>query len=255
MFSIHPIPFFFVTFTLFSAGALFGLWLRSSKSSQVETEELSVKALLGASLGLFGVLLGFTFSMANSRFEERRHLEIAEAGDLKTLWLRTSFLPEPVRSAERSLLRQYLPVRLRFFDEGPEGHGYEGALRESAQLGSRMWYLANDESMVRRDPGTLQFMAALSEGLETTEMRTAASENRIPALSWAILLLLGMMACVLLAVDMRSRSYVLRGLLQIALAAALALTYDIDTPRKGFVQVGQQSMMRVQELMNATPAD
>jgi hypothetical protein len=255
MFHIHPIPFFVLTLTLFSAGALFGFWLRSLRSSQVEPEELSVKTLLGASLGLFGVLLGFTFSMANSRFEERRHLEIAEAGDLATLWFRTSFLTERARSAERALLREYLPVRIRFFDAGPDEPDYDAALRESTILQSRMWHVANEEATTRRDPGTMQFLAALSESTETTEGRTAATENRIPGLSWAILLLLGMMACILLAVDMRSRSYVLRGLLQVALAAALSLTYDIDTPRKGFVQVGQRSMVRVQQLMNATPVD
>jgi hypothetical protein len=64
-----------------------------------------------------------------------------------------------------------------------------------------------------------------------------------------------MMACVLLVVDLKSRSYILRGMLQFALAAALALTYDIDTPRKGFVQVGQQSMLRVKQLMNSAPVD
>jgi hypothetical protein len=31
------------------------------------------------------------------------------------------------------------------------------------------------------------------------------------------------------------------------------LTYDIDNPRRGFVQVSQESMMRVQNMINATP--
>jgi hypothetical protein len=102
MFHLHPIPFFVVTLALFSVAALLGLWLRGWRDVHIEPEEFSVKTLLGASLGLFGVLLGFTFSMANSRFEERRQLEIAEASDLQVVWLRSSFLTEPARSAERS---------------------------------------------------------------------------------------------------------------------------------------------------------
>ena len=35
----------------------------------------------------------------------------------------------------------------------------------------------------------------------------------------------------------------------------LALTYDIDTPRTGFVHVGQQNMVRVQNLVDAAPVD
>lgn len=255
MFRIHPVSFFVATLALFSAGALVGLWLRSSKKVHMEPEELSVKTLLGASLGLFGVLLGFTFSMANSRFEERRQLQITEASDLVTLWLRTSFLTEPARSSERSFLRQYLPVRINFFDAEPDGLAYAETLRASASLHSRMWHAANDESVARRDPATIQFLAALTVSIEAAEKRTAASENRIPSLSWAILLMLGVMSSVLLAVDLKSRSYILRGLLQVSLAAALALTYDIDTPRMGFVQVGQQSMVRAQQLMNLPPVD
>jgi hypothetical protein len=201
------------------------------------------------------VLLGFTFSMANLRFEERRQLEITEASNLQVLWFRTSFLTEPARNAERVLLRQYLPVRIQFFDEKPESSSYEEALRQSAILQNRMWQVANDEAVVRNDPKMIQFLTALSDSIQVTEKRTAASENRIPALSWGILLLLGMMTSVLLGVDLKSRSYILRGMLQVALAAALALTYDIDMPRKGFVQVGQQSMLRTQQLMNGAPVD
>jgi hypothetical protein len=255
MFRLHPIAFFIVTLALFSGAALFGLWLQTWKDGDLKPEEFSVKTLLGASLGLFGVLLGFTFSMANSRFEERRQLEITEGSGLEIVWLRTSFLAEPARSTERSLLRRYVPVRIGFFDAGPDLRGYEEILRESTSLQKQMWRVASDEVTAHRDPPTVQFLAALGDSVQATEKRTAAAENRIPALSWAILLLLGMMASVLLGADLRSRSYLLRGMLQVALAAALALTYDIDTPSKGFVQVGQQSMLRAQQLIDSTPVD
>jgi hypothetical protein len=148
-----------------------------------------------------------------------------------------------------------MPVRIQFLDAGPDGRVYDETLLASTSLQARMWHVANDDAASHRDPGTVQFLASLSESIQAAERRTAASENRIPQLSWAILLLLGMMASVLLGVDLKSRSYILRGMLQVALAAALALTYDIDTPRKGFVQVGQQSMVRAQKLMNAAPVD
>jgi len=219
----------------------------------LETEETSIRTLLGASLGLFGVLLGFTFSMANSRFEERRQLEIAEATDLQILWLRTTFLADSTRVAERNLLRQYLPMRIKFFNARPDDPAYEEDLRAITLLQSRMWQVADDETGLQRGPGMLQFFNALSDSIQASEKRTAASENRLPTLSWAILLMLGMMCSVLLGVDLKSHSYILRGMLQVALAASLALTYDIDTPRIGFVQVGDTSMLRLQHLMDAAP--
>jgi hypothetical protein len=50
-----------------------------------------------------------------------------------------------------------------------------------------MWDVANDEATAHRDPGTVQFLTALSESIQATEKRTAATENRISELSWAIL--------------------------------------------------------------------
>lgn len=245
--------FFIITLALFTIAALIGLWLRSWRQAHSEPEELSVATLLGAALGLFGIMLGFTFYIANSRLEERRQLEVAEASDIQALWLRTSFLSEPARSTERFLIRQYLPLRIQFFQTGPGGPGYKETLRQGTVLQARMWQVADDEAAGHRDSPAMQFLVTLSESIQAAEKRTAAFENRIPVLSWVIMLLLGMMACVLLATDLKSRSYILRGMLQVALAASLALTYDIDNPRRGFVQVGQESMMRVQNMINSTP--
>src|SRR5579862_204175 len=129
MFQIHPVFFFIVTLVLFTVTSIVGLRLRARRHMLLETEETSIRTLLGASLGLFGVLLGFTFSMANSRFEERRQLEIAEATDLQILWLRTTFLADSTRIAERNLLRQYLPMRIKFFNARPDDPAYEEDLR------------------------------------------------------------------------------------------------------------------------------
>jgi hypothetical protein len=253
MFNIHPVAFFILTLALFTVASVFGLQYRARRHMLLEPEESSFRTLLGASLGLFGVLLGFTFSMANSRFEERRQLEIAEATDLQILWFRTTFLAEPTRIAERSLLRQYLPRRIQVFKAGPDEPESKESLRVSTLLQSEMWQVANDETAIPHSPGMIQFLTALSESIQASEKRTAASENRLPTLSWAILLMLGMMSSVLLGVDLKSRSYILRGMLQIALAASLALTYDIDTPHIGFVQVGNSSMERMQHLMDEAP--
>src|SRR5580704_131208 len=112
MWHIDSPVFFVITLALFTIAALVGLWLRSWRRTHGEPEELSVTTLLGAALGLFGIMLGFTFYIANSRLEERRQLEVAEATDLQTLWLRTSFLSESARNTERFLIRQYIPLRI-----------------------------------------------------------------------------------------------------------------------------------------------
>ena len=72
-----------------------------------ENEQASaVRATLnGALLGLLGLLLGFTFSMAVTRFDARRALVLADANAIGTTHLRTRFLPDAERTESDRLLR------------------------------------------------------------------------------------------------------------------------------------------------------
>ena len=53
-----------------------------------------ISGIQGALLGLLGLLLGFTFAMAVSRYQARRDLVVKEANAIGTTFLRASLLPE-----------------------------------------------------------------------------------------------------------------------------------------------------------------
>ena len=65
-----------------------------------------------AMLGLMGLLLGFTLSMAIGRWDDRRAIIIDESNAIGTLWLRAGFIKEPVRSQLRSALQEYNESRI-----------------------------------------------------------------------------------------------------------------------------------------------
>src|SRR5438309_1999207 len=49
--------------------------------------------LLGAALTLLGLIIGFSFSMAAGRYDQRKNLEEAEANAIGTEYLRAALLP------------------------------------------------------------------------------------------------------------------------------------------------------------------
>jgi hypothetical protein len=55
-----------------------------------------VGGIAGATLGLLGLLLGFTLSMAVARYDTRRMVIVDEANAIGTLWLRAGLLEEPL---------------------------------------------------------------------------------------------------------------------------------------------------------------
>src|SRR5688572_7311196 len=59
-------------------------------------------AISGALLALLGLLLAFSFSMSNSRFDNRRKLVIEEANAIGTVILRTDIYPDSIRKLLRA---------------------------------------------------------------------------------------------------------------------------------------------------------
>ena len=73
---------------------------RMGKSRATRTSEegrAQVTALQGSLLGLLALLLGFSFSLALGRYDDRSVAVITEANAIGTAYLQTCFLPEILR--------------------------------------------------------------------------------------------------------------------------------------------------------------
>ncbi|MBB5065018.1 hypothetical protein [Granulicella mallensis] len=241
----HPLLFCpFVILFLF-LGSLLGAWVRVRRAEAVARDAGSFKALEGAVLGLFALLLGFSFAMAVNRYDLRKQLEVEEANAIGTTWLRTDTLPEPARTAERQLLQQYVPVRLNFVAAGTDAQAIQRSLTQSGELQEQIWKIAAGDASARRDPVSALLLSSLNDTIDVTEKRTAALENRIPSPAWAILLFMAFVSSALVAISITSRSKRLLVILPVVVGVVFALILDLDSSRSGFIRVHQNSMMRV----------
>jgi hypothetical protein len=88
---------FLLFFLSVEAGYLLGRWRGPSADTLAESRKAQAGNVLGAMLALVGFLLAFTFGMAGSQYDVRRHLVIDEANAIGTTFLRAAHLPEPHR--------------------------------------------------------------------------------------------------------------------------------------------------------------
>src|SRR5947209_4552205 len=71
--------------------------------------------IVSSTLTLLGLIIGFTFSMAVSRYDQRKNYEEDEANAIGTEYVRTDFLPPASDANVRSLRVRYLAQRILFY--------------------------------------------------------------------------------------------------------------------------------------------
>ncbi|WP_322996081.1 hypothetical protein [Castellaniella sp.] len=104
-------------FVILGASAFLGkhLWVRHKKRDTVLSEELGI--ILGATLSLFGLLMGFILSIAIDGYNNRISAEEYEAIAIGNAFQRTTLLANASQQTQaQKLLHDYLDLRIQFFD-------------------------------------------------------------------------------------------------------------------------------------------
>src|SRR4029077_15189203 len=89
----HPLFVSVVSIGIFWVGARIGAICHSRQREPDESIFDDFKLILGATLTLLGLIIGFTFSMAVSRYDQRKNLEEEEANAIGTEYVRADLLP------------------------------------------------------------------------------------------------------------------------------------------------------------------
>jgi hypothetical protein len=94
--------------------------------------------MLSATLTLLGLLIGFSFSMAISRYDQRKNYEEAEANAIGTEYVRADLLPTVDAAKVRALLRSYIDQRILFYKTRDKQKLLQ-INADTAQLQSELW--------------------------------------------------------------------------------------------------------------------
>jgi len=112
--TLPPVLVFPLAFLAMTLAAWLGALLSRRRLVQAEARD-DFGLILGATLTLLGLVIGFSFSMALSRYDQRKNYEEAEANAIGTAYVRADLLPAADAATIRALLRRYLEQRLLFY--------------------------------------------------------------------------------------------------------------------------------------------
>ena len=215
-----------------------------------------VSTILTGTLALVALLLGFSLTMAVSRYDERRELVQAEATAIGTAHLRARLLPAPEGPELASRLRRYVDLRLDVARLAPDLARMAEAIRASETLQTEM--LATAIRLARQDPHSApvdRFIDALKEVVALHERRVSVFESFVPE---TVLHLLGLAALggALLAGYgcglHGQRNRLATSVHTLVVCLVFLVIIDLDRPSHGMIRVSQRSLERLQEQLAAT---
>jgi hypothetical protein len=229
-----------------------GVFFRKRRRSLAENESGDFNTIMTAILTLLGLIIGFSFSMAIYRYDQRKVLEEAEANAISTEYVRADFLPAPYAAKVRTLLRDYLDQRLLYYTTRDERQlvQIESA---TAQLEAEMWSAVQVPTAAQATAPLTVTSMGMNDVLNSRGYTQAAWLNRIPNAAWGLMAAIAIFCCVLIGYGARrgGAKTMLLLVLPLVISISFTLIADIDSPRGGVVRVRAENLTSLYQLLHA----
>ena len=221
-----------------------------------ETLRADFGLVLSAILTLLGLIIGFSFSMSISRYDQRKNYEEAEANAIGTEYLRVDLLPAADAARLRTLLENYLDQRILSYETRDK--------RQLSQIDAQTAQLQT-ESVVRRthfgrgagQSGLVALaVAGMNDVLNAQGYTQAAWRNRIPMPAWVLMATIAVCGNILVGFGAQQFGYEAAFLLILPLALSISffLIADIDSPRGGVIRVNPENLISLADSLRAQTA-
>ena len=162
----YPVLVFVVAFALLSLASMAGAWLRRRYPDITDEHKDDLGVILAATLTLLALIIGFSFSMATERYDQRKNFEEAEANAIGTELLRADLLPPGDAARVRKLLGDYLDQRVLFYINKDDAERARIDQRTS-QLQGELWAAVRGPVAAQQTPVTALAVAGMNDVLNS----------------------------------------------------------------------------------------
>jgi hypothetical protein len=242
--SHFPWAVFGLSFFLMWISSLVGFKIRQRQPHIAEDVYHDLDLIVAGTLTLLSLIIGFSFSMAISRYDLRKNYEEAEANAIGTEYVRADFLPVADAATVRTLLKDYLDQRILFYtsrERLPEVN------EKTAELQGKLWSAVHAPAFAQPTPILALVVSGMNDVLNSQGYTQAAWWNRIPPGAWCLMAAVSIGANFLVGYDTRnpSKRHIRLVVLPAVLCVAFFAIADIDSPRRGVIRVQPQNLINL----------
>jgi hypothetical protein len=225
---------------------------RRKQAIATDSVKSQSNVVLASMLGLLALFLGFTFSLALNRYDDRSQAVVAEANAIGTAYLRAQLLPKGEQDEVQSLFRRYLDIRIQEASFNlADTAKRESLLQQADFLAAKLWsHAVRASELDERPVHSGLFIQSLNDVLDTYGTRNAALERHVPEIVTLLMFVVFLMTTVTIghASGLSGhRATPAAFVLVVLIAVVVYLIIDLDRPRRGAIQVSQESMLSLQK--------
>jgi hypothetical protein len=241
----RPLAFFVLSLLIMWLFSQIGAFIRR-KLPLPEDQRDDFALVINASLTLLALIIGFSFSMAVTRYDQRKNYEEEEANAIGTEYVRADLLPAPDGSKVRNLLEKYLEQRILFYTTH-DSQQLEQIDIATSKLQTEMWSTVSSVSDTHPTPPLTLAVSGMNDVLNRQGYTQAAWWNRIPLAAWGLMVFLAICCSLLIGYSARRREGVLFMVVPFLVSVAFFLIAEIDSPRTGVIRVLPQNLISLSQ--------
>ena len=217
------------------------------RTKDTETSE-DLGVIQTATLTLLALIIGFTFSMAIDRHDNRETLEEGEANAIGTEYLRTDLLPANASARTKDLLNQYLEQRILFYSRQNKEKIQEIQQKTDA-LQNALWNEILPGVRSQPTPAMALVLSGMNDVLNSQGYVQAAWWNRIPYPAWALMAAIALCANILVGFGARNfkKNVGLFMIFPFVTSVSFFLIADIDSPRGGVIRIEPRNLITLKQ--------
>ncbi len=231
------------------------VWFGNVVLSRYRTKDSETSQDLGviqtATLTLLALIIGFTFSMAIDRHDQREILEESEANAIGTEYLRADLLPPSAANKTKDLLKDYLDQRILFYSKQPREVVIKIQQR-TEELQDALWNEILPSVRTQQTPMMALVASGMNDVLNSQGYVQAAWWNRIPNTAWALMASIAICANLLVGFGARNfkKNIGLFMIFPFVTSVSFFLIADIDSPRGGVIRIEPKNLITLKEALN-----
>ena len=223
---------------------LTAIWI-GYKTGYKQTKSDNKNAEISSSLlGLLALILGFTFAMAGSRYENRKNNLIYEANCIGTAILRADIYPDSLKNEFKKDFKSYLNSRRDYYLLDNDEQKFTASLKQSAMVSDKLWnraaFYAKDKDYFIQSN---MMLPALNEMFDSASKSNMVLDSKVPETIVYLMLAFSIIISFFIGynsgLEKKINTKFITGFCFL-ICIVIFITLDLDRPRRGLITIDSE---------------